>query len=49
MNSALKSTSSTHMAAFRMLGVTISPLHWRKDEVSEFSCEKGSISAKTRK
>ena len=36
INRALNSTSSRHMAALRMLGVTISPQHCKKEEVSEF-------------
>ena len=49
MKIALKTTSSAHMAALSILGVTMSPLHCRKPEHSELSCEKGSISANTRK
>ena len=42
---ALKMTSSTHMTAFKILGVTISPLHCRKDDISELSWENGSMTA----
>lgn len=42
---ALKMTSSTHMTAFKILGVTISPLHCRKDDISELSWENGSMMA----
>ena len=49
MNRALKIMSRTHMTELRMLGVTMSPLHCKKAEVREFSWEKGSIRAKTRK
>ena len=37
------------MAAFKMLGVSISPLHCKNDEFSELSCENGIISAYTMK
>ena len=33
------------MIAFRILGVTMSPLHCRKDEFKELICENGTISA----
>lgn len=42
---ALKMISSTHMTAFKILGVTISPLHCRKDDISELSWENGSMMA----
>ena len=45
IRSALKITSNTHMIAFRILGVTISPLHCKNAEQSELSCENGTISA----
>ena len=34
---ALNTTSSTHIAALRMLGVSMSPLHCRQDEENELS------------
>ena len=44
ISSALKMTSRTHMAAFRILGVSISPQHCRNAELMETSCENGIIS-----
>ena len=49
MHKALNSTSSPHMAAFKTLGVTISPLHCKKAEHKEFSWENGSISESVKK
>ena len=49
IRSVLKITSSTHMTAFKMLGVSISPAHWRKDDVREDICVNGSIHANVRK
>lgn len=46
---ALKMTSSTHMTAFKILGVTISPLHCRKDDISELSWENGRHDGKHHK
>ena len=37
------------MAAFKMLGVSISPLHCKYDEFSELICENGIINAYTMK
>ena len=37
------------MTAFKILGVTISPLHCKNDDVREFNCEKGIISEYTKK
>ena len=46
ISSALKHMSSTHIMAFKILGVTISPLHCKKEEFKEFNWEKGIINAK---
>ena len=35
------------MTAFRILGVTMSPLHCRNEEFNELICENGTISAYT--
>ena len=37
------------MTAFKMLGVSISPAHCKKDDVSEQSCVNGSIQEKLKK
>ena len=49
INKALNTTSSTHMTAFKILGVTISPLHCKNADVREFNCENGIISEYTKK
>ena len=46
---ALNTTSSPHMTAFKILGVTISPQHCKKDDAREFNCENGIISEYTKK
>ena len=45
----LKTTSRRHITAFKILGVTISPLHCKKEDDRELSWEKGSIRANTKK
>ena len=37
------------MTAFKILGVTISPLHCKNADVREFNCENGIISEYTKK
>ncbi|OLA81846.1 MAG: hypothetical protein BHW44_11600 [Roseburia sp. 40_7] len=49
ISNELKRISSTHMTAFKILGVTISPLHCKNADVREFNCENGIISEYTKK